>query len=332
MRFRSLLFLVALFSCTSAEDQAAKQRIFSPEDPPRVLLAAQEVLEPEALHRRPAMAERVLSISAREAAFRLGPHRQDVEVRFVWNRGDRRVSLEETRMVAVDPEGDFHVRVENDQFQGMEWIRVDGVSYARSRYAPFRERRRDRGSSERVLEEAYRALPSFWRLVHGALKFSEPVAEKLGSREVYRYDVALGEPVRAKDDALPPVVFPKDGPDEDTRLRLRAAEMGRATAVSGRLWVDRGSAVPLKAELSATVEVPDDEALARLDFSLRLTTSKIGESLGIGIPDHLEDAPRPPGPVATLEAYGLWKGKEEPETEPASETDSGANEGGSAPR
>lgn len=332
MRFRYLLPLAFLLACTSAEDRAAKQRIFSPEDPPRVLLAAQEVLEPEALHRRPAMAERILSISAREAAFRVGPHRQDVTVRFAWKRGERKITLEETRMVAVDPGGDFHVRVENDQLQGMEWIRLGGISYARSRYAPFRERRRDRGSSEHVLEEAYRALPTFWNLVHGALKFSEPVAEKLGDREVYRYDVALGDPIRSpKDESLPPVLFPKDGPDEDTRLRLRAAEKGRAKAVSGRLWVDRGSSVPLRAELSATVEVPDEEEPARLDFSLRLTTSKIGESLGIEVPDHLEDAPRPPGPVATLEAYGLWRGKE---TEPEAETepDSGANEGGSAPR
>lgn len=313
MRIRRLLPLALFLACTSAEDRAAKQRIFSPEDPPKVLLAAQEALQPEALHQRPAMAQRILSISAREAAFRLGPHRQDVDARFRWERGDRKVSLRETRVVEVDPGGDFHVLVENDQLQGMEWIRLDGVSYARSRYASFRERRRDRGSSEHVLEEAYRALPTFHRLVHGAMKFSSAGIEKLGGRDAVRYDVALGEPLAEKDESLPEIVFPEGGPDEDTRLRLRAAEAGRATALSGSLWVDRGSSVPLKAELEAVIEVPDEEETARLVFSLRLTTSKIGESLGLRIPEHLEDAPRPPGPVATLQAYGFERVEEEAE-------------------
>ncbi|HLV60403.1 MAG TPA: hypothetical protein VKY51_03280 [Fredinandcohnia sp.] len=304
MRAYRLVVLGLLFACQSPEDRAAKERIFSPEDPPRVLLAAQEVLQPEALD-RPAMAERILSISAREAAFRIGPHRQEARTRFRWTRGERKVSLDETRLVAVDPGGDFHVLVENDQLQGMEWIRLDGISYARSRYAPFRERRRDRGSSEHVLDEAYRTLPSFHRLVRGAVKFTAAGTEKVEGREAYRYQASLGSPRAPEDRDLPPVVFPEGGPDEDTRLRLRALETGEPTAVSGTLWVDRASGVPLKAELDATLRVPDPEGAAELVLSIRLTTSKIGEPLGLKIPDHLEDAPRPPGPVAILEAYGF---------------------------
>lgn len=305
MRNPWLFLLALLFACTSAEDRAAKQRIFSPEDPPKVLQAAQEALQPESLGERPAMAERILSISAREAAFRIGPHRQEVKTHFRWKREERTVSLKEERMVEVDPGGDFHVLVENDQLQGMEWIRLEGTSYARSRYAQFRERRRDRGSSEHVLEEAYRTLPSFLRLVRGAAKFTSSGIEKLEGREAYRYQVGLGTPREREDRSLPPVVFPEGGPDEDTRLRLRALEKGEPTAISGTLWVDRGSGVPLKAELDATLQVPDPEGMAELSFSIRLTTSKIGEPLGLKAPDHLEDAPRPPGPVATLEAYGF---------------------------
>ncbi len=306
MRIHSLFLVLLLASaCTRAEDRAAKQRIFSPEDPPKVLQAAQELLQPELLHERPAMAERILSISGPEAAFRIGPHRQEVQASFRWKRGDRVVSLRETRRVDVDPGGDFHVLVENDQRQGMEWVRVEGISYARSRYAKFRERRRDRGSSEHVLDEAYRSLPTFHRLVHGAMKFSPPRSETLEGREALRFDVSLGTPMARRDESLPPVVYPEGGPDEDTRRRLRALEEGKAKRVSGTLWVDRNTGVPLKADLEATVEVPDEEDSAELLFSLSLTTSKIGGPLEIEVPDHLEDAPRPPGPVATLEAYGF---------------------------
>lgn len=304
MRIFWLLSLI-LLACTNAEDRAAKKRIFSPEDPPKVLQASQEPLQPESLHERPAMAERILSISALEAAFRIGPHRQEVETRFRWKRGERTLSLAEKRRVDVDPGGDFHVLVENDQRQGMEWVRVDGTSYARSRYAKFRERRRDRGSSEHVLEEAYRSLPSFYRLVHGAMKFTPSGPETLEGREALRYEVGLGPKRERRDDALPKVAFPEGGPDEDTRLRLHALEAGVAKGISGTLWVDRSTGVPLKADLEAKIEVPDEAGQAELFFSVKLTTSKIGGPLGIEVPEHLEDAPRPPGPVAALEAYGL---------------------------
>lgn len=311
------LLLVAASACSSAEDRAAKKRIFSPEDPPKVLQAAQEVLQPEALGERPAMAARILSISAREAAFRIGPHRQEVEAGFRWEREGRTVSLKEKRVVEVEPGGDFHVLVENDALQGMEWIRIEGTSYARSRFDDFRERRRDRGSSEHVLEEAYRTLPSFLHLLQGAVKFTRAGTEEIEGREAFRYQVALGEVRKSEDSTLPPIAYPEGGPDEDTALRLRALEKGEPKAVSGSLWVDRGSGVPLRAELEATVQVPDEDASAELSFSIRLTTSKIGGPLGIQVPDHLEDAPRPPGPVATLEAYGFQRLADAVETEEA---------------
>lgn len=305
MRIYRLLPILLAAACTSAEDRAAKQRIFSPEDPPKVLQAAQEPLRPEAMHERPAMAERILAISGPEAAFRIGPHRQEVEARFRWKREDRAVALRETRMIEVDPDGDFHVRVENDELQGMEWIRVGGTSYARSRYAKFRERRRDRGSSEHVLDEAYRGLPTFLRLVHGAVKFSPAGTETLEGREALRYELSLGTPRDRSGDALPPIAFPEGGPDEDTRLRLRALDAGEPKKVAGTLWVDRSTGVPLKADIEATVVVADETASAELLFSLALTTSKIGGPLAIEVPEHLEDAPRPPGPVSALEAYGF---------------------------
>lgn len=307
----SLALALALGAgCKNPEDQAAKRRIFSPEDPPKTLQAAQEPLDPASLQERPAMVERILSISAPEAAYRIGGHVHSASTSFRWRRDGKTVSLSENRRVAVDPGGDFHVLVENDERQGMEWIRVDGVSYSRSRYAQFRERRRDRGSSHHVLEDSYTTLQTFHRLVHGALALTPAGEETVAGRKGLVYTVALGTPWERGDDDLPEIVYPKDGPDEDTLLRLEAAEKGRATSVSGTLVVDAQTGVPLRADLKATVEVEGERGKATLEVASKVTVGTIGGDLGIAVPDHLEDAPRPPGAVSVLEAYGLKNERE----------------------
>lgn len=316
MRIRLSLASLALAAllgagCSNPEDQAAKRRIFSPEDPPKTLQAAQERLEPASLHERPALVERIVSISASEAAFRIGGHVQSASTTFRWKGADKTVSLQETRKVAVDPGGDFHVLVENDERQGMEWIRVGGVSYSRSRYAKFRERRRDRGSSHHVLEDSYTTLQTFHQLVHGALALTPAGEQKVEGRKALAYTVSLGKPWERADDGLPPLEFPAGGPDEDTRLRLQAAEKGRATSVQGKLVVDAETGVPLLADLEATVEVPDEAGVSTLKVATKVTVGTIGGKLGIAVPDHLDDAPRPPGAVSVLKAYGLRAEQEE---------------------
>src|SRR5690606_10057540 len=117
-------------------------------------------------------AHRVLSIQGAEAAFRIGPHVQKAAVTFRWASGEKSLALSEERHVALANGGDFHVRIDNDQREGMEWYRVHDVSYARSRHAPIRERRRDRGSSEQVLQSAYATLDTFEDVMRGAVRFT----------------------------------------------------------------------------------------------------------------------------------------------------------------
>src|SRR5690606_25714017 len=77
MRIRTAALIaaaaLAAAACSSEEDQAAKARIFSPEDPPKVLQAAAEKLDAGRLDADPALVDRVFAISAQEAAARLGP-------------------------------------------------------------------------------------------------------------------------------------------------------------------------------------------------------------------------------------------------------------------
>lgn len=315
-----LLFAAALATagCSSPEDQAAKARIFSPEDPPRELQAAAEKLDASKLADDGRFLDRVLAISAREATARLGPHVQKSTVRFSWEREGKTVALNEERRVALGKGGDFHVRLENDERQGMEWVKVDGVSYARSRFAPFRERRRDRGSSEHVVASAYTSLATFGELVHGAMKLTPAGTVKVGGREARKYTVSLGKAAEGRESRhLPPPVFPKGGPDTDTALRLEVLEKGRPEAVRGTLVVDEATSVPLQADLSATVSVQGEAGTARLALSVKLDVEGIGAAPSIRVPDHIEDAPRSPGVVATLKAYGITA----PEVEEAAEAE-----------
>lgn len=302
----ALLPALGCGACSSPEDRAAKERIFSPEDPPRVLRAAAEPLDPTGLDRNPALVDRVLGITAGEAAARLGAHTQKAKVRFAWTLGDRQVSLKENRTVELGKNGDFHVVIENDQGQGMEWYRVGAVSYARNRYAPLRERRRDRGSSEHVVASGYGSLETFYDVVHRAFRLTPAGEATHRGRPVVKYQVGLGEARAAAELAgLPEIRFPKDGPDPDTALRLEAKEKGVPTRIDGVLYLDKATAVPVRADLEAEVKVPGENGEARLVLAVDLDVEGFGKEGKIVVPDHLEDEPRPPGVVSVLDAYGL---------------------------
>lgn len=292
-------------ACAAEEDKAAKKRIFSPEDPPRVLLAAREELDATALGEDPTLAARVLRMPGQEAVARLGTHVQRGRTTMRWATEGREIRLEETRSVTVRPGGDFHVLVENDADQGMEWMRLGGVSYSRSRFAPWRERRRDRGSSEDVLASGYATLADFETIAHGALLLRSAGTVSYGSRTAVKYAVSLGSPREAKSTTpLPELSLPKGGPDPDTKLRLEALDKGVPTEVSGRLLVDQATGVPLEADLKLVLVVNGAAGPTRLDLGVVLTVEQIGRDVPLAVPEHLPDEPRPPGVVSTLQSYG----------------------------
>lgn len=293
-------------ACASPEDRAAKERIFSAEDPPRVLRAAAEPLDAKGLAGDAALLDRVIDISAQEAAARLGPHAQKTKVTFTWTLGERKVSLAETRVVELGPDGDFHLVLENDQGQGMEWYRVGTTSYARDRYAQLRERRRDRGSSEHVVASGYASLETFYDVVHRAFALTPAGSATHRGRPVLKYRVGLGRPHgKTEFEGLPELVFPKGGPDSDTALRQEAIEKGVPVRIDGVLYVDQATAVPLRADLEAEVKVAGADGEARLVLAIDLDVSGIGKETRIAVPAFLPDEPRPPGVVSVLDAYGL---------------------------
>src|SRR5689334_10264216 len=86
---RATAFLLALtvLSCKRSEDQAAKQRIFSPEEPVGALAEAKEALDSTRLADDPKLAERVVRMRQAEVAARISAHKAQTRVQFAWFRG-----------------------------------------------------------------------------------------------------------------------------------------------------------------------------------------------------------------------------------------------------
>ena len=132
--------ILALTACPDPVDKAAKKRIFSSEDPPQAVAAAQEKLPPEDVASNPLVARRVLGMGAAETTERIGPHTYNATVKWEWSAGPKSVRLTETRELLAGPggiSGDFLARLSNTTptyDQGLEVIRAGGHVYARTTY------------------------------------------------------------------------------------------------------------------------------------------------------------------------------------------------------
>src|SRR5437868_13596941 len=242
-----LLALTTLCACKRSEDQAAKARIFSPDDSTSASADAKDPIDATRLADDPKFAGRILRMQQAEVAARLGPHRSETRVQFAWFRGPglpdggSDVTLAEQSALAQGPSGDFSVREENDRNQGFELVWVKGEVFVRGLFGPFRKRRTDRTEPERVRELALGALPTFERLAHG-LKLQKAGEATVEGRKVVRYQVtgSAGRPPPVERKDLPKLEYPVQpdggrGPDPDTSRRLEVWEKDAPTRVAGTL-------------------------------------------------------------------------------------------------
>jgi len=308
-RAAALLLVVSLLSCKRSEDQAAKQRIFSPEEPVGALAEAKETLEAGRLAEDPRLAERVVRMAQAEVAARLGAHKAQTRVQFAWFRGPGApdggvdVALAEETTLLQGANGDFSVRQENDRNQGFELVWVKGEVFVRGLFGPFRKRRTDRSDPERVRELAMAALPTFERLAHG-LRLQKSGEATVEGRRVVRYQVtgSAGRPPPAERNDLPKLEYPLQpggvrGPDADTARRAEVWQKEEPTRVAGTLVVDAQTAVALAADLQGHFRVPGEGGpAAELDLHSVLTVSGIGKDPGVQ-PPQFEPEPSVPHAV-----------------------------------
>ncbi|HET9452387.1 MAG TPA: hypothetical protein VFO83_15970 [Aggregicoccus sp.] len=322
---RSILAVVtlslALPACQDPVDKAAKERIFSPEDPPKTVTAAAEPLPPGDVAEDARVARRILGMDTAEATERLGPHLYTADLVTEWVGGTGGVKLTEKRTLragAGGVAGDFHGVVENSRDQGLEVLRVDGKVYARNRYGTFRQRTRDRGMAERTRAELTGALHDFDELFRGRLKLSPLGTGTHEGRSVQRYGVSLapmtpGAATPPDEAELPAALAPKNGQDETTRRRAAFFALREPRSLQGEVWVDARTSVVLKASLDGRLSVPGAAAgadagagEAELHLTLQSARTEIGKAPELQVPtSFLPDADKPQGIADALDRFGV---------------------------
>jgi hypothetical protein len=339
-RVTALLLVLCLAACKRSEDQAAKRRIFSPEEPVGALAEAKESLDATRVADDPRLADRVVRMTQAEVAARLGAHKAQTRVQFAWFRGPGApdaggvdVALAEETTLLQAANSDFSVRQENDRNQGFELVWVKGEVFVRGLFGPFRKRRTDRSDPERVRELALGALPTFDRLARG-LKLQKGNEATVEGRRAIRYQVtgSAGKPPPAEREDLPRIEYPMQpdggrGPDADTARRLEVWEKEEPTRVSGTLVVDAATGVAIGADLQGHFRMPGaGGTAAELDLHSVLALSGIGKDPGVHAPQYEPEASVPHAVKDPLRFLGKapaaaagTPGAEEPATDESEE-------------
>jgi hypothetical protein len=308
-------------ACTRGADAEARRRVFSREEAAPSPAAPADLSEPRAL----------LGLDAGAAARRLGAldWRGTVKLQ-VTRQGDSaaRVQQVERHRVRQLASGEFEVESELDPGEGpgavtgKQVIYAGGMTYARSRFAPFRERPTDHGrDARRYRDETFGLLGDLGRLYGPALELT-PAGE----------GTALGRPARRFTLSLAPVttappgpdgrLFGAGGPDADTRRHLAFLDGRVPVAAAGEVLLDAATGVALKATLRGAFGVKDDPRL-RVQVEVTSELKALGDKVAaVTVPaGALPDARKPAGVAAALEAAGLKARdkKGEGATEPADE-------------
>lgn len=308
--------LALLAACSDPVDRAAKERIFSPEDPPAVVSSAKESLDPQKLASDPKLARRVVDMGSAEVTERIGPHRFSAEVAFTWTAGKDTVKLTETRLLesaSGGVSGDFHARIENSRDQGLEVVRAKGQVFARSKFGKYRLRLRDRGMAERTREETAGALRELDGLFQGRLELILEGPTSLEGRSAFRYTVKLAEGAAARSargETPPAVAYARSGLDEDSARRQRFVDQRQPKKLTGEVVVDATTAVVLRAHLDGLVAVPGDKGIApaQLHVVLDERLKDVGKPVAIQAPEgHLPDADKPEGIADALDRFGIQR-------------------------
>ena len=257
-----------------------------------------------------------LLMTANGAAARIGSFEWDGKVTWSVTRAGA-TSLQQTehhhvRQLAT---GEFEARSDLDpgggpgSTTGRQVVFTDGMTYARSKFGPFRERTTDKGEgARRFRDQSFRLAGDLARL-YGQSLAARPAGEAtvLG-RRARRYVLSLSgtAPGGGSTASESP---PPGGFDADTKRRLAFLEGRTALAAEGELLLDAQTGVPLLVTLKGAFGEKDDPQL-RVDFDLGARVESLGRAVAaVERPaGALPDQRKPRGVERALEAAGLKKG------------------------
>jgi hypothetical protein len=309
--------LVLAAACSRGGDEAGKRRVFSREAPP-----------PAAPHLDPARPRDALALDAGEVARAAGAFEWNAAVDWSVSReGENaaRVHAAERHFLRQTTDGAFEVEADLDpglgpgSETGKQIIYAGGMTYARARNAPFRERPTDRGrDARRFRDDSFRVAAAVLDLLGPNVRLEPAGDATVLGRTAHRYRISLGSGPTA-----PPLRAAR-APDDDTARRFAFLNGKVPESADGEVELDARTGVPLRARIAAAFTVKDAPGV-RAQVDLLAQMKALGDRIAAVVPPQnaLPDVRKPPGVAGALEAAGLKKrgeaaaggGEEEPEPE-----------------
>jgi hypothetical protein len=261
-----------------------------------------------------------LQMDADEAARRIGPFEWTAGVEWSVSRqgSAERIRAVERHRLVQSVIGDFLVESGIDpglgegSETGREVIWAGTMTYARAKWAPWRERPTDHGrDARRYRAESFGLGGDVARLFGPRLAIAPAGEATFLGRSARRYALALAD-VPEPAPAAETRVFPQGGPDADTKVRLAFLDGAQPVSAKGELVLDAQTGVPLQLALDAAFGVKADPR-ARIQLALRAQV----KGLGAGVPsvaaprEPLPDERKPRGVADALERAGLKKKAED---------------------
>ncbi|HTT70531.1 MAG TPA: hypothetical protein VMG32_04860 [Anaeromyxobacteraceae bacterium] len=312
----ALALLLALVPACSGRREEAARGIFR---------AGETAQRPSAFD--PARPLDALAFGADEAAARLGSLAFAADVTWSVERpGAPTLRATEHHRLRQLASGEFDLSVDLDPTAepgsetGKRVVFARGMTYARARFAPFRQRSADQGlEARRERDQSFRMASELALLYGPALAVASDGEGVALGRRALRYRLSLSGQL-PRPAPLPPGL-PGGAYDPDTQRRVDFLEGRVPVALKGELWLDAETGVPLKVSLQGAFGEQKDPQL-RAELSLSAAVTALGAEVPAVAPppDALPDEHRPRGVARALEAAGLRKpaaGKErEVEEEP----------------
>jgi hypothetical protein len=330
-RTLALTLVALLAACSGGPEPEGKQRLKAGADTARAGQAAVDRSKPR----------EALALTADEVAARLGSFEWSAAIDWtVAREGDEpappppppapaedgkpapfvappppppRVHALERHRLRQSATGEFHVEADVDpglgpgSDTGKEIVYAGGMTYARARYAPFRERPTDHGrDARRFRDDSFRVAHALAALYGDALAL-EPAGEAtVAGRSARRFRLSLAPGVPQA--AAKPRVLPTGAPDPDTAARFAFLDARVPESAEGELLLDAETGAPLRVRLAGSFTVKDTPGVrARVELLAQVTA--LGEKAApIAAPSApLPDVRKPPGVAGALEAAGLKK-------------------------
>lgn len=258
---------------------------------------------------------KVLSLTHKEVATRLGPHRIESQTRWTITpipsaraaqvqpvqpgfklgspaqpfAGDDAfetapVTMNETRFVEMDGSGRIHVGSENDHGSGIEAMTDPQYIFSKMRYQPFVRYRNEGSQADRLRQMAFDTGVALLETVGHRLKLGTPSSGDTRGRSTWQVALKMADtaqvPLRSQGSAWRGAVS--------------------VESVEGLATVDREQGVPLAVELAVRFVaprpgVPDERVQVEATHVMQVVALG-GEAVKFAIPSEFSDPPVRPRP------------------------------------